>query len=152
MATRLAEGDLPRVSDTGQSHRTQWGSYRQLDSFPSMQGELTALMALCLPGHSLPGSSMVTWAWSRSNGEDSGLHPPWHLMGDLDHCHGPIRSSFVGRFIGPMAWGTVVESLSCPLFGDRAMTFYKALFDAGVKGCSPTLSPLQDCSKYRSRK
>lgn len=42
MAIRLAEGDLPRVSDTGESHRTQRGRYRQLHAFPSVQGELTA--------------------------------------------------------------------------------------------------------------
>ena len=60
-------------------------------------------------------------------------------MGDLDHCHGPIRSSYIGRFIiGPVAWGTVIKSLSCPLFGDVVMTFHEALFDTGIKGCSPT--------------
>lgn len=69
-----------------------------------------------LPGHSLPGSSMATWALGRSNGVDSKRAYTTHLvkivMGDLDRCHEPIRS-FSGRLIGPVALSSDV--LSCHL-------------------------------------
>lgn len=104
MDIRLAKGGLPRVSHTGQSHRTQWGRYRQLRAFPSVQGEFTVSTVPCLSGYSLPRSSMVTWALSRSNGVDNRYMYTTHignLMGDLVHCSGPIRSSFIEDLLAP---------------------------------------------------
>lgn len=157
MAIRVVVGDLPRVCDIGWSHRTRWVRDRQLHASPSVQVELMTWSVPegageseegpRPPGHSLPGSPMITWALERSGVDRRractthlGKTSSWvALTAVLGQSDPPSQEDLLAQWLGVLSWNVLschllwgFSTAECRLLS--VMPFLQALFDIGVKG------------------